>query len=142
MEAYLEGPGGQQDTTGYRVGEEVVVTFTQTGDGSPTFVAVQDRWRLPQLGWLLFAFGLAVIVAAGWRGVRALIALALTAAIVIRILVPLLLQGVPPVPVAVVLATADHDPDDRSRRRAFPGPAWRRSSGRPVRSRSRPSWPR
>lgn len=106
VEAYLQGPGGQQDTTGYRVGDDVVVTFTQTGAGSPTFVAVQDRWRLPQLGWLALAFGLAVVIAGGWRGLRALLALALTIAIVIKILVPLLIQGIPPVPVAVVLATA------------------------------------
>jgi uncharacterized membrane protein len=106
VEAYLQGPGGQQDTTGYRVGEDVVVTFTQTGGSSPPFVAVQDRWRLPQLGWLALAFGLAVVIAGGWRGMRALLALALTVAIVIKILVPLLVQGVPPVPVAVVLATA------------------------------------
>jgi uncharacterized membrane protein len=106
VEAYLQGPAGQQDITGYRVGDDVVVTFTQAGAGSPTFVAVQDRWRLPQLAWLALAFGLAVIVAGGWRGLRALLALALTIAIVIKILVPLLIQGVPPVPVAVVLATA------------------------------------
>lgn len=106
VEAYLQGPGGQQDTTGYRVGEDVVVTFSASGDGSPPFVAVQDRWRLPQLGWLALAFGVAVVVAGGWRGLRALLALALTVAIVIKILVPLLIQGVPPIPVAVVLATA------------------------------------
>src|SRR5215207_9689675 len=105
VEAYLQGPGGQQDNTGYRLGEDVVVTFNETGDGSPTFVAVQDRWRLPQLGLLALVFGLAVIAAGGWRGLRALVALALTVAVVIRVLVPLLIQGVPPIPVAVVLAT-------------------------------------
>jgi uncharacterized membrane protein len=105
VEAYLQGPGGQQDISGYRVGDDVVVTFTETGD-SPTFVAVQDRWRLPQLGWLALAFGLAVVAAGGWRGLRALLALALTVALVVKILVPLLVQGVPPVPVAVLLATA------------------------------------
>jgi uncharacterized membrane protein len=103
-EAYLQGPGGQQDNTGYIVGEDVVVTFNASGDGT-TFVAVQDRWRLPQVGWLALAFGLAVLAAGGWRGLRALLALALTVAVVIRILVPLLLQGVPPIPVAVILAT-------------------------------------
>ncbi|HKG57525.1 MAG TPA: YibE/F family protein, partial [Candidatus Limnocylindrales bacterium] len=51
------------------------------------------------------AFGLAVVIAGGWRGLRALLALTLTVAVVIRILVPLLVQGVPPIPVAVVLAT-------------------------------------
>ncbi|HKG57884.1 MAG TPA: YibE/F family protein, partial [Candidatus Limnocylindrales bacterium] len=99
VDAYLQGPGGQQDNTGYRVGEDVVVTFDKSADGSPAFVAVQDRWRLPQLGWLALAFGLAVVIAGGWRGLRALLALTLTVAVVIRILVPLLVQGVPPIPV-------------------------------------------
>lgn len=106
VEAYLQGPGGQQDNTGYRVGEDVVVTFNETGDGSASFAAVQDRWRLPQLGVLALVFALAVVAAGGWRGLRALLALALTVAVVIRVLVPLLLQGVPPIPVAVILATA------------------------------------
>jgi hypothetical protein len=101
VDAYLQGPGGQQDNTGYRLG----VTFNEMGDASPTFVAVQDRWRLPQLGLLALVFGLAVMAVGGWRGLRALVALALTVAVVIRVLVPLLIHGVPPIPVAVVLAT-------------------------------------
>jgi uncharacterized membrane protein len=105
VDAYLQGPGGQQDNTGYRLGEDVVVTFNEMGDASPTFVAVQDRWRLPQLGLLALVFGLAVMAVGGWRGLRALVALALTVAVVIRVLVPLLIHGVPPIPVAVVLAT-------------------------------------
>jgi uncharacterized membrane protein len=106
VEAYLQGPGGQGDVSGYRVGDDVVVAFTETGAGQPSFVAVQDRWRLPQLFWLAVAFAAAVVVAGGWRGLRALLALALTFAIVVRILIPLIVQGVPPIPVAVVLATA------------------------------------
>jgi uncharacterized membrane protein len=105
VEAYLQGPGGQQDTTGYRVGEDVLVTSTLTGDGGTNYLAVTDRWRLPQLIVLAIFFSAAVIVAGGWRGLRALLALALTFAVVIRILVPLIVQGVPPIPVAVVLGT-------------------------------------
>ena len=104
VEAYLEGPGGQQSSAVYRVGDEVVVTSTGAPQGPP-FVAVSDRWRLPQLAFLAAAFALAVIVVGGWRGVRALLALALTMAVVVRVLVPLLLQGVPPIPIAVTIAT-------------------------------------
>ena len=104
VEAYLEGPAGQQSAAAYRVGDEVVVTSTGDPGGTP-FVAVSDRWRLPQLAFLAAAFALAVIVVGGWRGVRALLALALTMALVIRVLVPLLLQGVPPIPIAVIIAT-------------------------------------
>jgi uncharacterized membrane protein len=104
VEAYLEGPGGQQDSSAYRVGEDVVVTFTLTTDGS-AMAAVSDRWRLPQLAWLSLVFVVAVVVVGGWRGARALLALALTIAIILRILIPLLVNGVPPIPVAIVLAT-------------------------------------
>jgi uncharacterized membrane protein len=80
------------------------VTYTDTTDGS-AYISVNDRWRLPQLALLGLVFSLAVVLAGGWRGLRALLALALTIAVVIRILVPLLIQGIPPIPVAVVLAT-------------------------------------
>jgi len=104
VEAYLQGPGGQQDNGGYRVGEDVLVTSTLTAEGG-TFLSVTDRWRLPQLAILGLIFAVAVVVAGGWRGLRALFALALTFAVVVRILVPLIVQGVPPIPVAVVLGT-------------------------------------
>jgi uncharacterized membrane protein len=105
VEAYLQGPGGQADGTGYRANEDVVLTLTSGEDGS-AFAAVQDRWRLPQLMVLLAIFGVGVLVAAGWRGLRALLALALTVALVVRVLIPLLVQGIDPLPVTVVLATA------------------------------------
>jgi len=105
LEAYLQGPGGQQDSNAYRVGEDVVVSFTQSPSGPP-FVAVSDRWRLPQLLGLLALFVAAVVVVGGWRGVRALLALALTVAIILKVLIPLLVVGIPPIPAAVVIATA------------------------------------
>ena len=82
----------------------MVVTTTLTGDGDP-YISVADRWRLPQLAILGLVFAIAVVAAGRWRGLRALIALALTFAVVVRILVPLIVQGVPPIPVAVVLGT-------------------------------------
>src|SRR6266550_5440183 len=61
LEAYLSGPGGQQDSNAYQVGEDVVVTVTDNPSGPP-FVAVSDRWRLPQLLFLAGLFVLAVVV--------------------------------------------------------------------------------
>jgi uncharacterized membrane protein len=54
---------------------------------------------------LLGLFAVAVTVVGGWRGVRSLIALALTLAVVIKIVVPLILAGWNPAPVAIVAAT-------------------------------------
>jgi uncharacterized membrane protein len=53
-------------------------------------------------------FGLfagAVVIVGGWQGVRSLIALALTLAVVVRVVVPLILAGWDPAWVAIVIAT-------------------------------------
>jgi uncharacterized membrane protein len=105
IEAYLSGPGGSQVVAGYRPGDEVVVTITQIGDGSPPFVAVSDRWRIPSLQVLGVLFAAVVLVVGGWRGARALIALGLTIAIILKVLLPLLINGVAPLPLAVFVAS-------------------------------------
>lgn len=105
VSAYLTGPGGSQAVAGYRPGDEVVVTVTQSPDAGEPFVAVSDRWRMPWLGGLGLLFAAAVIVVGGWHGVRALIALGLTIAVILKILLPLVITGVPPVPLAVLTAS-------------------------------------
>jgi uncharacterized membrane protein len=60
---------------------------------------------VPTLAALVGLFALAVTLVGGWRGVRSLLALTLTLAVVIRIVVPLLLAGWDPVPLAVASAT-------------------------------------
>jgi uncharacterized membrane protein len=104
VDANLEGPGGTVDVSGYHEGDDVVVTFSRTPDGQE-YVAVSDRWRLPQIGALAVLFAAVVVLIGGWRGVRALIALGLTIAVVLRILLPLLIEGVSPIPLAVAAAT-------------------------------------
>ena len=42
---------------------------------------------------LLVLFALAVTLVGGWRGVRSLIALALTLAVIVKVVVPLILAG-------------------------------------------------
>jgi uncharacterized membrane protein len=103
VEAYLQAPGGGQGLPAYAVGDDVLVTITDAPSGPP-FIAISDRWRLAELAIIFVLFIAAVVLVGGWQGVRALLGLALTAAIVVRILVPELLQGVPPVPLAVGLA--------------------------------------
>ena len=104
LEAYLQGPSGQQDVPRYGVGDEVIVNVSQQGEDAD-YVAVADRYRMPALTALLGLFAVAVTVVGRWRGVRSLIALALTLAVIIRIVVPLLLAGWNPVLLAVGSAT-------------------------------------
>ena len=103
-QAYLQGPSGQQEVPRYEVGDEVILNISQQGQDA-AFVAVADRFRVPALATLVGLFALAVTLVGGWRGIRSLLALALTLAVVIRIVVPLLLAGWDPVPLAVISAS-------------------------------------
>jgi uncharacterized membrane protein len=104
LDAYLQGPSGQQAVPRYSIGDEVIVNISQQGEDA-NFVAVADRYRVPALAALLGLFAVAVTLVGGWRGVRSLIALALTFAVIIRVVVPLLLAGWNPVFLAVGSAT-------------------------------------
>jgi uncharacterized membrane protein len=104
LAAALQGPAGQQEVPDYELGDEVVVNISQQGQEGE-FVAVADRFRVPTLALLVGLFALAVTLVGGWRGVRSLLALTLTLAVVIRVVVPLLLAGWDPVPLAVASAT-------------------------------------
>ena len=106
LDAQIEGPGGSQLVGDYKPGDEVVVSITRNEDGSSPYIAVADRWRVFPLQALVALFALAVIAVGGWRGARALVALGLTIAIILKILLPLIIRGVPPLPLAVVAATA------------------------------------
>jgi len=104
IDTYLQGPSGQQEVPRYAIGDEVIVSISQQGEDAD-FAAVSDRYRVPALAALLGLFSLAVTLVGGWRGVRSLIALALTFGVIIRIVVPLLLAGWEPVLLAIVSAT-------------------------------------
>jgi uncharacterized membrane protein len=88
----------------YTAGDEVVLQIATTPDGD--FIAISDRWRVPLLLGVMAAFSLLVVVVAGWRGVRALLALALTVGVVVKVLLPLLIQGWNPVVLAVATGSA------------------------------------
>jgi uncharacterized membrane protein len=103
LDGYLQGPSGQLELPDYAVGEEVVVSLTSEPDGA--FIAVSDRWRVSVLGAAVALFAAAVIVVGGWRGLRALLALAFTIVVIVRIVIPLALGGFDPILLAVIGAT-------------------------------------
>jgi uncharacterized membrane protein len=103
LDGYLQGPSGQQELPRYEVGDAVVVNASAEPDS--TFIAVADLYRIPVLALLLAIFAASVTIVGGWRGVRSLIALALTLVVVIRLVVPLILAGYDPAIVAIIAAT-------------------------------------
>jgi uncharacterized membrane protein len=92
---------GSGNRAPYEVGDEVVVTRFTGPAAAGTFAVIAEPWRLPLLGLVAAAFAAAVIVIGGLRGARSLIALALTLAVVVKLVVPLLLRGVDPILLAV-----------------------------------------
>ena len=103
VEGFLQGPNGLEARPDFGVGDEVIVNIST--DPEAGFVAVNDRYRVPTLALLLGLFAVAVTIVGGWRGVRSLIALALTLAVIVRVVVPLILAGWDPAWVAIVAAT-------------------------------------
>jgi uncharacterized membrane protein len=62
---------------------------------------ITEPWRVPLLGIVAGIFAAFVVVIGGLRGMRSLVALALTLAVVVKLIVPLLLRGVDPILLAV-----------------------------------------
>jgi uncharacterized membrane protein len=104
LEGYTQGPSGSQFVPDYKVGDEVVVSLSLEPEGS--FIAVSDRWRIPALAGIIGLFAASVVVVGGWRGVRSVLALILSLGVIIKIVIPLLLAGWDPVPLAVGTASA------------------------------------
>lgn len=91
---------GSADRAPYRVGDDVVVMrFTGPAGGGPAVIS--EPWRIPLLGGVALMFAALVVIVGGFRGARSLIALALTLAVVVKLVIPLLLRGIDPVVLAV-----------------------------------------
>ena len=98
--ASMPGSGNRDP---FEVGDEVVVT-SFTGPAGGAFAVITEPWRLPLLGLVAAVFAAAVVVVGGLRGMRSLVALALTLTVVVKVVVPLLLRGVDPILLAVGVA--------------------------------------
>lgn len=83
----------------YAIGDEVVVARFTGPAGGAAFIT--EPWRVPLLGLVAAVFAAVVLVVGGLRGARSLVALALTLAVVVKLVVPLLLRGIDPVLLAV-----------------------------------------
>ena len=104
VEGFIQGPSGLESRPEFVVGDEVIVNIST--DPQAGFISVNDRYRIPTLSLLLGLFAAAVILVGGWRGVRSLISLALTLAVIVKLVVPMILAGWDPAWVAIVAASA------------------------------------
>jgi uncharacterized membrane protein len=85
------------------VGDEVVVGYQETPVGSSYYIA--DRYRLPTLGWFAAFFLIVIALVSGQRGLKALLGLVFSFAVLIWFVVPQILAGRSPLVISLVAAT-------------------------------------
>jgi uncharacterized membrane protein len=100
IQGLVQGPSGSLQLPDYRRGDDVVVEIDPQPDGTSMY-AVIDRWRVPLFGALVGLLTVLAAAVAGWRGLRAVVSLALALVLTVRLFVPLVIIGWPPVPMAV-----------------------------------------
>jgi uncharacterized membrane protein len=94
------------------VGDTLRVAATRLPEGASVGGLPADRYafsdfeRRSSLLWLTVAFAVLVVATARWRGIRALVGLGASLAIVVLFVVPAILEGSSPVAVATVGALA------------------------------------
>jgi uncharacterized membrane protein len=95
------------DPTGasFRAGQQVRLSVLEQ-EGQPTFYNIRDLERGRPMLVLAALFMLAVIAFGRWQGIRSLIALAVSFAVIVGFVIPAILHGRSPVPVALVGAMA------------------------------------
>jgi uncharacterized membrane protein len=98
------GPGAPVVETG----DEIVLIYTENANdpaAGPVY-SIMDHERSSGLWALVLAFVLAVVAFGRWRGVRALAGLGFTFAVLLMFIVPAILDGSPPLLVAIVGSSA------------------------------------
>jgi uncharacterized membrane protein len=95
------------DPTGdtFRVGQRVKLAELEQ-EGQATYYNIRDLERTRPMLVLVALFVLAVVAFGGWQGVRSLIGLAVSFAVIFGFIVPAILRDYSPVPVALVGAMA------------------------------------
>jgi uncharacterized membrane protein len=85
----------------FGVGDQVLVEHTRTVEGADLFV-ITDFVRTAPLLWLTLLFVAATLLLSGWQGVRSLVGMAISLAVIIGFIVPQILAGRDPVFVAIL----------------------------------------
>jgi uncharacterized membrane protein len=84
----------------FRIGDRLVVERTRTVEGGD-FFGVGDYVRSKPLLWLTLLFVAATVLLSGWQGVRSLLGMAISLAVIGAFIVPQILEGGNPVLIAI-----------------------------------------
>ncbi len=94
------------DYSPMKVGDRFFLQASFDPESSTTYYAVSDFERRGAIGLFVGLFVFFVIAFGRWQGVRSLVSLGISIAVIFWVLIPLLLKGWPPVGVATLSATA------------------------------------
>lgn len=102
QEIIFEGIGNYQVLSAkiYDVGDKVIVSHSQDIEGQDLFL-ILDYDRSTPIWWLLTIFILSVLAIGRWKGLRSLLALALSFLVILKFIIPQILGGSNPVLISV-----------------------------------------
>ncbi len=79
----------------YQVGDKVLVAASFDVEGKPYYY-ITDYVRTGSLWWLVAVFALSLFIVGGWKGLRSLLALIVTFFVIIKYIIPSILDGASP----------------------------------------------
>jgi uncharacterized membrane protein len=82
-------------------GETVILRQNTTSDGKATYY-VTDKYRLPQVGFILIAFFLIVFLIAGKKGFGAILGMLISLGVIMWYIVPQILSGSDPLLISII----------------------------------------
>lgn len=85
----------------YNEGDKVIVSYSQDVEGNDVFF-ILDYDRSSPIIWLTIIFVLSVLAVGRWKGFRSLIALALSFVVILKFIIPQILNGANPVMISVI----------------------------------------
>lgn len=89
----------------YRVGERLLVQYAEQ-DGAPVHGIARGHYRVGTILILVALFSVLLLLVAGTTGLKALFSFVFAALMIWKVMIPLFLRGVNPVPVALGVAAA------------------------------------
>lgn len=84
----------------YKIGDKVMVVESFGAEGGSEYY-ITDYVRTQSLGWLIAVFVVSLFIVGRWKGLRSILALALTFFVIIKYIIPQILSGANPVFVTV-----------------------------------------
>ncbi len=85
----------------FHPGDDVLITYTRNPNGND-IAFISEYVRTPQLAWLALIFAVTLGLVGGFQGLRSLLGMAISFLVILRFIVPHILNGENPVLISVV----------------------------------------